>query len=321
MTEIFAMSSKRMQNDAQQGDSEPGGNDDDAAVNAEFIGTALEHMQLDECTDWEHLTPEQQAAFIKAVDDGKLADLVEPWQPWWTVAGAVLESKDRECSGPSSTGGRKNAASVGEDDVRQKPGSDEDFLSQMFSACGQEGTGAGDSSKEVGARGKQVVIEEDEEDVRDQGAGDAGVEEGGSDAVSRVPPVPKHIPPLSSLTSKGPSPLLSFSLAGILWCYALSQRRCNGETHGDAHMASEAARLLLIAGGDLLLPPADSPPPPPPSSVLGAIQQCTECSAKEQGPLPLPLLLELAEDVETLMGTKARVLAALSDSRDILLTG
>jgi hypothetical protein len=106
-----------------------------------------------------------------------------------------------------------------------------------------------------------------------------------------------------------------------LWCYALSQRRCNGETQGDAQMASEAAGVLLIAGGPLLLPPAETPPPPPPSSVSEAIYQCTEGSAKEDGRLPLPLLLELAEDVETLLGAKSRVLAALSDARDVLLAG
>ena len=69
--------------------------------------------------------------------------------------------------------------------------------------------------------------------------------------MSRVPLVPKEIPPLSALTRAEPSPLLPFSLAGILWCYALSQRRCNGETQGDAQMASEAAGVLLIAGGSL----------------------------------------------------------------------
>ena len=132
-----------MQNDVDKGGSEPDGEGGEVTVNTEFIGTALEHMQLDECTEWDHLTPEQQTAFIKAVEDGKLADIVEPWQPWWTVAGAVLENKDNE---PSPGGEVARAAAEGAAAPAKSAVSDEDFLSQMFSAGEQSGAAARNGS-------------------------------------------------------------------------------------------------------------------------------------------------------------------------------
>ena len=62
-----------MQTDAQtQESAAESGNGDDLEIDKEFLGTVLENLRLDEHTDWEHLSPEQQAAFIKAVDSGKL---------------------------------------------------------------------------------------------------------------------------------------------------------------------------------------------------------------------------------------------------------
>jgi len=145
-----------MQADAQKEDKEPS-DMDDAVVNTEFVGTALEHMNLDEGTDWVHLSPEQQSAFIKAVESGKLADLVEPWEPWWMSSGAVLESEAHHpnqprsearkvASQPRAMGAPADDTTVAADtntaaQCRIAPQSDEDFLSQTFAAPSIGGTG------------------------------------------------------------------------------------------------------------------------------------------------------------------------------------
>jgi len=247
-----------MQASAEEEGMEPdGAQEKPGGVNADFAGTALEHLSLDEDTEWEHLTPEQQAAFIKAVDAGRLADVIEPWQPWWMSAGAVLEASPAAPAPPETPQSHTDAATVTESTSAEKCAFDP-TAAAADAAEGHAGAGSGS-----GLRGKKIVIEDADDDsdasleeeqggtrnvaqhrrADQSGGSEAQVEgsgqgrrqeqetvedeEGGEDgeavSVSRVPQVPSGIPPLTSLMSKEPSPLLPFSLAGLLWCYALSQ--------------------------------------------------------------------------------------------------
>jgi len=171
-----------MQSDAQKEDTEPS-DMDDAVVNTEFVGTALEHMNLHEGTDWEHLSPEQQTAFIKAVESGKLADLVEPWEPWWMSSGAVLESEAHHptqprnearkvAPGPPAVGAPADDTTVAADTAQRRiaPQSDEDFLSQTFAAPSSGGTGMWNSAGRLSEGGSKCAVHHHDA----QSAGHAG---------------------------------------------------------------------------------------------------------------------------------------------------
>ena len=296
---------KRLQADAEKTDEVSiDGDSSERGANVEFVGTALEHLQLDENTEWDHLSAEQQADFIQAVKSGKLGDLVQPWEPWWRTAGVVVESEDQADVGIATLPhGPQALCAAPTAQAPQKPQTDADFLEQTFATGG-------------GIKGKHISIEAADEDsnydLRD-------ASESSETPTRRVPRVPRDIPALRSLTSKPPSPLLPYSLAGLLWCYAFAQRRCNGDLTGDPLMETEAAHSILAAGGGLLVNPTRAPPTPPPASVAESLQQCIENCVKTDGPLAEVLLLELAEDVEALLTHKARVLAALSHAHCTLL--
>lgn len=66
---------------------------------------------------------------------------------------------------------------------------------------------------------------------------------GGFGMGSGIPPIPEDVPPLSSLTSKQPSPLLPYTVAAILWCYALCQRRCSFRSSALPHLLSSHLRF------------------------------------------------------------------------------
>lgn len=50
-------------------------------INGEFIGTALQDLDINDDTTWDDLTPEQQKAFKKAAAEGKLSSLVDVGAP------------------------------------------------------------------------------------------------------------------------------------------------------------------------------------------------------------------------------------------------
>ena len=61
---------------------------------------------------WEDLTADQQEAFMKAVDSGRLADVgdvIQPWQPWWESSGAVLEHSPALPEPPEAPPGQTDA--------------------------------------------------------------------------------------------------------------------------------------------------------------------------------------------------------------------
>jgi hypothetical protein len=61
------------------------GDDGQGAKNAEFLGSALESVDLRDA-EYEDLEEEQQAAFRHAVSQGRLDHLIDVWSPWWISA-------------------------------------------------------------------------------------------------------------------------------------------------------------------------------------------------------------------------------------------
>jgi hypothetical protein len=65
---------------ADDGEGEEQG--DTHTTNAEFLGSALERVDLRDA-EYEELGEEEQAAFRRAVAQGRLDHLIEVWAPWW----------------------------------------------------------------------------------------------------------------------------------------------------------------------------------------------------------------------------------------------
>lgn len=141
---------------------------------------------------------------------------------------------------------------------------------------------------------------------------------------SGIPPIPEDVPPLSSLTSKQPSPLLPYTVAAILWCYALCQRRWNGDAVEDEEACEEAARELLVAAGPLLTPPKPGEAPCVPASIGEAVQGCVERLVAHGGLgqreqiIDSQMLQALGSDLECLLKLKSHMLRALADSHRLL---
>ena len=66
-------------------DDDSGGGDAQGTVNAEFLGSVLESVDLRDA-EYEELEASQQQAFRQAVAQGRLDHLIDIWSPWWIAA-------------------------------------------------------------------------------------------------------------------------------------------------------------------------------------------------------------------------------------------
>ena len=167
------------------------------------------------------------------------------------------------------------------------------------------------------------------------------------EVTSRVPSVAGKLERVSKLTSKAPSPLLAHTCSALLWAYALAQRRCYSDiAEDDLVMLQEFAECFMTCGGHLLVAargrgalrgsegsgackeacgeaecsPAGGGVGGVPTSAVQGIEEClARCQvAYGRHAVPLALLLELTEDVDTLYSRKTTLLAALAHARSLL---
>lgn len=162
----------------------------------------------------EDLTPQELAAFHRALAAGELSGAVQPWQPWW-----LSEEAARLELGAGGT------ALVAEEQAA------------AAAAAGGEGRQAS------GMPGEQAA--EAQEQQQQQAAGQPPKQGDGQATGSALPPPPSRpLPPLSALTRAAPSPLLRHQLLDLLYAYCLTLRRYNGDYRWEATDAADTLFAL-----------------------------------------------------------------------------
>jgi hypothetical protein len=149
----------------------------------------------------EHLTPEQREDFKRSLVDGRISDMITPWQPWWLqpASGTHL------------------------------PGLLPIFIFFLFGLRPAAYRGMSPKGLIVPVETKREDESESESEVEDED--EVEVEE------RKPPSVLPDIPPLSTLLSKEPSPLLAFNLLDILYGRTTTAHTRTPNGGGNSHSA------------------------------------------------------------------------------------
>ncbi|XP_028760936.1 zinc finger HIT domain-containing protein 2 isoform X2 [Neltuma alba] len=137
----------------------------------------------------------------------------------------------------------------------------------------------------------------------------------GSNECSDIPPGPEApLPPVSSLSSREPSPLLTVHLLDILYSYCFTLRLYNGDWRSDALGSAMVALSVssVLGQGEQ------------PGSVLEALSHCLEqvCSPAYRHMGGLQFGLNLIDDVISLLSLgSSALLCALSDMNRLIQSG
>ncbi|KAK4268581.1 hypothetical protein QN277_025214 [Acacia crassicarpa] len=137
----------------------------------------------------------------------------------------------------------------------------------------------------------------------------------GNDECSDIPPGPETpLPPVSSLSSREPSPLLTVHLVDILYSYCFTLRLYNGDWRSDALGSAMVALSVssVLGQGEQ------------PESVLEALSHCLEqvCSPAFRHMGGLQFGLNLIDDVISLLSLgSSALLCALSDMNRLIQSG
>lgn len=154
--------------------------------------------------------------------------------------------------------------------------------------------------------GAQLVQPLSNEEAKD----DIGSEE--SSDIPRGPETP--LPPVSSLSSREPSPILTVHLVDILYSYCFTLRLYNGDWRSDALGSAMVALSIssVLGQGNQ------------PETVLEALSHCLEqvCSPAYRHAGGLQFGLNLIDDVISLLSLGSSTLVcALSDMRRLIQAG
>ncbi|XP_026767870.3 zinc finger HIT domain-containing protein 2 [Pangasianodon hypophthalmus] len=174
----------------------------------EDVVTKLSGLNIESLTEdelWTLLPEKDKQKFERLLKDGGISALVPIWRPWWEE-----HERDRVVLIEElQREGREETSSVEEEESRDVQ--DLDTASEHPSPLKQE------------VKKQKVKME------------------GSRDA---PPPISCEIPPLSSLCSASPSPLVKFSLVNVLCGYAFTLRLFNGDVW-ETQQLLEFTRLLL----------------------------------------------------------------------------
>ncbi|KAF7825524.1 zinc finger HIT domain-containing protein 2 isoform X1 [Senna tora] len=154
--------------------------------------------------------------------------------------------------------------------------------------------------------GTQLVQPLSNEEVQDD------IENDESDEIPRGPETP--LPPVSTLSSREPSPLLTVHLVDILYSYCFTLRLYNGDWRSDALGSSMVALSVssVLGQGEQ------------PETVLEALSHCLEqvCSPAYRHMGGLQFGLNLIDDVISLLSLGSSALVcALSDMQRLVQAG
>ncbi|XP_028758571.1 zinc finger HIT domain-containing protein 2-like isoform X1 [Neltuma alba] len=137
----------------------------------------------------------------------------------------------------------------------------------------------------------------------------------GSNECNDIPPGPEApLPPVSSLSSREPSPLLTVHLVDILYSYCFTLRLYNGDWRSDALGSAMVALSVSSVLGQGVQP----------ESVLEALSHCLEqvCSPAYRHMGGLQFGLNLIDDVISLLSLgSSALLCALSDMNRLIQSG
>lgn len=201
----------------------------------------LAQLSTEENLSLEHLTPEQREDFKRSLVDGRISDMITPWQPWWLqpASGLIVPVETKR---------------------------------------------------------------EDENENESESEDEVEVEE------RKPPPVLPDIPPLSTLLSKEPSPLLAFNLLDILFSYAYVMRYFNGEPDSEA---SDASSFLVEISAVLQSNAVHQSPDAAFDACLANILKPSVSGSSDFG-------LAVVDDVRQIVAQKHFTLMALSDLHALL---
>lgn len=158
----------------------------------------------------EDLTPQELAAFHRALADGELSGAVPPWQPWW----------------------------LSEDAARLELGAGGTALVAEQHAGA---AGPGREARQAPAMSQQQPAQQQHQQ---QAPSPPGQVEGQARASVMPPPPSRPLPPLAALTRAAPSPLLGYQLLDLLYAYCLTLRRYNGDYQWEAADAADTLFAL-----------------------------------------------------------------------------
>ncbi|KAI4882157.1 hypothetical protein NFI96_004391 [Prochilodus magdalenae] len=178
---------------------------DDEEEEVEDLGSKLSGLTLDSLTEeqlWNLLPSRDKEKFEELVKGGGVASLVEQWRPWWeeheqNTHMLIEELQSGDDTRSSSGGGTADAGDRISSEMESKDARTEHHL-HMTPAP---------------PRPKQKKTSTPRTTTNMKGS---------------APPVSTKIPPLRSISSS-PSPLVQFSVVNVLYGYAFSLCRFNGD--------------------------------------------------------------------------------------------
>ncbi|TTW73459.1 Zinc finger HIT domain-containing protein 2 [Bagarius yarrelli] len=181
--------------------------DGDEEEEEEDVVTSLAGLNvedLDEVQLWNLLPVKDRQRFKQLLKDGAIGALVPVWRPWW-------EEHERDA-----------AAQI--EELQQEKHAEHSDSSEEGA---QSHAHQWDMPSEPPSLRKQEVQEKKMKECK-----------------NAPPPISFKIPPLSSLCSASPSPLVKFSLVNVLYVYAFTLRFFNGDVC-ETQQLLEFAQLVL----------------------------------------------------------------------------
>ncbi|NP_001088649.1 zinc finger HIT-type containing 2 L homeolog [Xenopus laevis] len=230
----------------------------------------------EEASLWNSLTPREKKEFHRLLQSGDIGALVPKWKPWWEVEDRTKMNKSVSITElPEVSVNRKKHESPAEpgichkkpdghsenvnleDPVNENQGAARDPKLSSGTTRNSKGKDSTESSSVPGGHKEEHTADQlpenkengpgIQEDNSEQSSALRGYPEADrQQRLSNVPPPLKSIPALCSL-SRNPSPLIQYSLVNVVYGYAFSLLRHNGDICDDDMLLDFTETLLGVS--------------------------------------------------------------------------